>query len=57
MAEDHGRLEDEGTDGSMLPVVNVGATDTGYANADQDIGGGFEGGDWAVFEGDGFDGV
>jgi len=37
----------------MLPVVHVRAADAGVVNGDEDVVGGGEGGDGAVFEGEG----
>jgi hypothetical protein len=46
-------LEDEGPDAPVLPVVHVGAADAGVVDGDEDVVGGGEGGDGAVFKGEG----
>jgi len=37
VAEDHGRVDDEGADAAVLVVMNVAAADTDAADADADV--------------------
>ena len=54
MAENHGLLDDEGSDAAVEPVVDVGAADTCVRDADEDrVRVGLEARDGAIFEGDG----
>lgn len=57
VAKDHGVLDDEGADGAVDPVVDVGATDTGVVYLDDDIVGGSEGRSGALLKGDVVDAV
>lgn len=53
MAEDHRVFHDEGADGAVLPVVDIGAADSGVVYRDEDIVFAFQGGLGALFEGEG----
>lgn len=52
VAQDHGRLDDEGSDAAVNPVVHVGSANAGPFGLDEDVVGGGEGGDGAVFVGE-----
>ena len=53
MAEDHGVFDDEVADRAVGPVVHVAAADSGELDVDDHIVRVGDGGDGAVFEGDG----
>ena len=52
MAEDHGVVDDKGADAAVDPVVDVGAADAGPFGLDEDVVGGGEFRDRAVFVGE-----
>lgn len=52
MAQDHWRLDDEGTDAAFDPVVDIAAADAGVVYCDEDVVGGLDRGFWALFVGD-----
>lgn len=51
VAEDHGLFEDEGADATVLPVVDVGATNAGVVDCYKNIVFGGESGLWLLGEG------
>lgn len=52
VAEDHGVLDNKVADGSVEPVVDIGAADARVVYCYEDVMGGLERGDGAFLEGD-----
>jgi hypothetical protein len=51
VAQDHRRLDDEGTDAPFDPVVHIAAADAGVVYCDEDVVGGLDCWFWALFVG------